>query len=147
MSNIRTMEEVVAGETESRAIQMRVLITFTGIAILLAGLGIYGLLSFAVSLRQQEFGIRIALGARQSDIFKMVLGQGAVLAGMGLALGLVLAYAAAKLLESLLAGVKPDDVATFSIAAVLCLTTALLGTLVPALRAVRVDPTAVMRAE
>ena len=85
------MEEIVAGETESRTVQMRVLITFTAIAILLAGLGIYGLLSFTVSLRQQEFGIRMALGARQGDIFKMVLRQGAVLAVAGLVPGLALA--------------------------------------------------------
>src|SRR5271165_3270367 len=147
ISNVRTVEEIVAGETESRTIQMRVLIIFTGVAILLAGLGIYGLLSFTVSLRQQEFGIRVALGARQGDIFKMVLRQGVVLAVAGLLPGLALAYLSARLLESLLAGVKPDDVVTFSFAAVLCLATTLLGTLVPALRAIRVDPTAVMRAE
>ena len=77
ISNVRTMEEVVAGETESRTIQMRVLVVFTGVAIVLAGLGIYGLLAFTVSMRQQEFGIRLALGAGQGDIFKMVLLQGA----------------------------------------------------------------------
>jgi putative ABC transport system permease protein len=147
VSNVRTMEEIVAGETDSRTIQMRVLIIFTGVAILLAGLGIYGLLSFTVSLRQQEFGIRMALGAGQGDIFKMVLRQGVVLAFAGLLPGLALAYLSARLLESLLAGVKPDDGLTFSFAAVLCLATTLLGTLVPALRAIRVDPTAVMRAE
>jgi hypothetical protein len=75
ISNIRTMEEVVAGETESRTIQMRVLVVFTGVAIVLAGLGIYGLLAFTVSMRQQEFGIRLALGAGHGDIFKMVLVQ------------------------------------------------------------------------
>jgi predicted permease len=147
ISNVRTMEEIVAGETESRTIQMRVLIIFTGVAILLAGLGIYGLLSFMVSLRQQEFGIRMALGARQGDIFKMVLRQGVVLALAGLLPGLALAYLSARLLESLLAGVKPDDALTFSFAAVLCLVTTLVGTLVPALRAIQVDPSAVMRAE
>jgi predicted permease len=147
ITNVRTMDEIVGGETESRTIEMRVLITFTAVAIVLAGLGIYGLLSFAVSMRQQEFGIRIALGARQGDIFKMVLGQGAIFAGAGLLVGLPLAYGAARLLESLLAGVKPADALTFSSAAGLCLITTLLGTLVPALRAVRTDPTAVMRAE
>jgi len=147
ISNVRTMEEIVAGETESRTIQMRVLITFTAVAILLAGLGIYGLLSFTVSLRQQEFGIRMALGARQGDIFKMVLRQGVVLAVAGLLPGLALAYLSARLLESLLAGVRPADALTFSAAAVLCLVTTLMGTLVPALRATRVDPTAVMRTE
>jgi putative ABC transport system permease protein len=147
ISNVRTMDEVVAGETESRTVQMRVLVVFTGIAILLAGLGIYGLLSFTVSMRQQEFGIRMALGARQGDIFKMVLGQGVVLALAGLLPGLALAYLAARLLQSLLAGVRPADALTFSTAAGLCLITALLGTLIPAVRAVHADPAAVMRAE
>ncbi len=147
ISNVRTMEEIVAGETESRTIQMRVLIMFTAVAILLAGLGIYGLLSFTVSLRQQEFGIRMALGARQGDIFKIVLRQGVALSVAGLLPGLALAYLSARLLESLLAGVRPADALTFSAAAVLCLVTTLMGTLVPALRAIRVDATAVMRSE
>jgi putative ABC transport system permease protein len=147
ISNIRTMEEIVAGETESRSVQTRVLMTFTGIAILLAGLGIYGLLSFTVSLRQQEFGIRMALGARQGDIFKMVLRNGAALAIAGLIPGLVLAYLSARWLQSLLAGVRPGDVTTFSVATGLCFAATLLGTLMPALRAIRVDPTTVMRAE
>jgi predicted permease len=147
ISDIRTMEDVVAGETESRTIQMRVLVVFTGVAIVLAGLGLYGLLAFTVSMRQQEFGIRIALGAGQGDIFTMVLRQGALLAVAGLLPGLALAYIAARLLQSLLAGVRPADALTFSAAAALCLITTLLGTLLPALRAVQADPTAVMRAE
>jgi predicted permease len=147
ISDVRTMADVVAGETESRTIQMRVLIVFTGVAILLAGLGIYGLLAFTVSMRQQEFGIRMALGAAHGHIFTMVLRQGAYLAMLGLLPGLALAYLAARLLESLLAGVQPADALTFSVAVGLCLITTLLGTLVPALRAVRADPSAVMRAE
>ncbi len=147
ISNIRTMDEIVTGETESRAIQMRVLTTFTAIAILLAGLGIYGLLSFTVSLRQQEFGIRMALGARHGDIFGLVLGQGARLAVAGLVPGVAVAYGVARWLGRLLAGVSPNDALTFSIAAGLCLITTLLGTVLPALRAIRVDPSAVMRVE
>ncbi len=147
ISDVRTMDEVVAGETESRTIQMRVLVVFTGVAIVLAGLGIYGLLAFTVSMRQQEFGIRLALGAGHGDIFRMVLIQGARLAVAGLLPGLVLAYVAARLMESLLAGVQPADALTFSTAAALCLITTLLGTLFPALRAVQADPTAIMRAE
>jgi predicted permease len=147
ISDIRTMSEIVAGETESRAVQTRVLASFTAIAVLLAGLGIYGLLSFTVSLRQQEFGIRMALGAGHSDIFRMVLRKGATLAVAGLIPGVVLAYIAARLLESLLAGVTPGDLTTFSLATGLCFAATLLGTLVPALRAVRVDPSSVMRAE
>ena len=147
ISNIRTMEDVLAGETESRTIQMRVLVVFTGVAIVLAGLGLYGLLAFMVSMRQQEFGIRLALGAGPGDLFKLVLFYGAKLAVAGLVPGLALAYVAARLLQSLLAGVEPADTLTFSAAAALCLITTLLGTLFPALRAVGADPTAVMRAE
>jgi ABC-type antimicrobial peptide transport system permease subunit len=147
ISNVRTIEEVVAGETESRTIQMRVLMVFTGVAIVLAGLGIYGLLAFTVSMRQQEFGIRVAMGAGHGDIFKMVLVQGVRLAVAGLVPGLALAYIAARLMESLLAGVRPADALTFSTAAAVCLITTLLGTLFPALRAVRADPAAIMRAE
>jgi ABC-type lipoprotein release transport system permease subunit len=89
----------------------------------------------------------MALGARQSDIFKMVLSRGAILAVRGLVPGLVLAYFAARWLESLLAGVKRGDLLTFSSATVLCITATLLRTVVPALRAIRLDPTTVMRAE
>jgi putative ABC transport system permease protein len=89
----------------------------------------------------------MALGARQGDIFKMVLEQGVVLAVAGLLPGLALAYIAARLLQSLLAGVRPADALTFSTAAAVCLITSLLGTLIPAIRAVRADPAAVMRTE
>jgi len=147
ISDVRTMEEIVAGETQSRSVQTRVLVTFTAIAVSLAALGIYGLLSFTVSLRSQEFGIRMALGARQGDIFRLVLKKGTVLTVAGLVPGLFLAYGAALWLESLLAGLRPGDVMTFSAATVLCFAAALLGTLIPALRAIGVDPTTVMRAE
>jgi hypothetical protein len=147
ISDVRMLEEIVAGETQSRAVQTRVLMTFTALAVLLAGLGIYGLLSFTVSLRQQEFGIRMALGARQGDIFALVLRKGTVLAIAGLVPGLLLAYGAGRLLESLLAGLKPADLLTFAAATLLCFCAVLLGTLVPALRAIRTDPTSVMRAE
>jgi len=147
ISNIRTMEEIVAGETESRAVQTRVLMTFTAVAVLLAALGIYGLLSFSVSLRQQEFGIRMALGAGKDDIFRLVLEKGAALVFAGLVPGLALACVAARWLQSLLAGVKPTDLLAFSIGTMVCVVAALVGTLLPAMRAVRVDPAAVMRAE
>jgi ABC-type antimicrobial peptide transport system permease subunit len=126
---------------------MRVLVAFTAVAIFLAGLGIYGLLSFAVTMRRQEFGIRMALGAQHRDIFGIVVRHGAILAIAGLVPGLALAYVAARLMDSLLAGIKPADALTFSSAAFLCLATAILGSVVPALRAVRVDPASVMRTE
>ncbi len=147
VGKVRTLETIVAGDTEPRAVQLRVLIAFTAVAIFLAGLGIYGLLSFAVTMRRQEFGIRMALGAQNKDIFGIVFRQGALLAVAGLIPGLALAYIAAKLMESLLAGIKPADSLTFSTAAILCFVTAILGALVPAFRATRVDPASVMRAE
>jgi putative ABC transport system permease protein len=147
ISDVRTMEEIVAGETQSRTVQTRVLMTFTVVALFLAALGIYGLLSFTVSLRQQEFGIRMALGAQQGDIFRLVLGRGAMLTLAGLIPGLVLAYLAGRWLQSLLAGLQPGDLMTFSVASALCFAAALIGTLIPAMRAVRVDPTSVMKAE
>jgi putative ABC transport system permease protein len=147
ISDVRTMGEIVAGETQSRAVQTRVLMTFTLVALFLAALGIYGLLSFTVSLRQQEFGIRMALGAQQADIFRLVLNKGAVLTIAGLVPGLVLAYMAGRWLQSLLAGLQPGDLMTFSVASALCFAAALVGTLIPAMRAVRVDPTSVMKAE
>lgn len=147
ISNVRMLDEIVADQTESRAVQVRVLVVFTAVAVLLAGLGIYGLLSFAVSLRQQEFGIRMALGARRGDIFGIVLRQATALALVGLLFGLALAYCSARVLQSLLAGIKPGDAATFTLAAVTCFVTMLLGSVVPAIRAVRVDPTTVMRVE
>jgi len=147
ISDVRTMDEIVAGETQSRAVQTRVLMTFTAVAVFLAALGIYGLLSFTVSLREQEFGIRMALGAQQGDIFRMVLSKGAVLTLSGLIPGWLLAYMSGRWLQSLLAGLKPWDILMFSVASALCFAAASIGTLIPAMRAVRVDPTSVMKAE
>jgi predicted permease len=147
ISDVRTMDEIVAGETQSRAVQTRVLMTFTAVAVFLAALGIYGLLSFTVSLREQEFGIRMALGAQQGDIFRMVLSKGAVLTLSGLIPGWLLAYMSGRWLQSLLAGLKPGDIFTFSVASALCFAAASIGTLIPAMRAVRVDPSSVMKAE
>ncbi|HXW17126.1 MAG TPA: ABC transporter permease [Candidatus Acidoferrales bacterium] len=147
ISKVSTMEDIFAGETESRTVQIRVLVTFTAVAILLAGLGIYGISAFAVSMRQQEFGIRIALGAQSSDILGMVLRQAAALAATGLLAGTVLAWGAGRMLENLLAGVRPTDALTFAIAAGVCVLTALTGAMMPAMRAVKIDPVSVMRTE
>lgn len=147
ISNVRTMEQILGEETQSRSVQITVLVIFTALAIVLSGLGIYGLLSFTVWLRQQEFGIRMALGAARSDVSRLVLRQAAKLTVLGLVPGLLLAALAGRLLESLLAGVKPSDTLTFTAAATVCLVTAVLGALGPASRATRVDPSTVMRAE
>lgn len=147
IANVQTMAEIVGDETATRAVQVKVLGAFALVAFLLAGVGIHGLLSFAVSQRTQEIGVRIALGAQSSDIVTLIMGRSAVLAFLGIAAGLGLAYASGRAMESLLAGVHPGDPATFSIAIGLCLLMALLGSLLPTLRAVRVDPISAIRME
>jgi putative ABC transport system permease protein len=147
ISNVRTMAEIVADQTASRAVQVRVLGAFALIAFLLAAVGIHGLLGFTVSQRSQEFGLRMALGARQGAIVGMVMRQALVLALGGIIPGIALAYAAGRGMEALLAGVKPGDAASFLAAALLCLLMTLAGSLLPVLRAVRVPPSTVFRGE
>jgi predicted permease len=147
VSDVRTMTQIVEQETASRSAQVRVLSVFAAIAFLLAGVGIHGLLSFAVSRRAQEIGVRIALGAQSSSIVKMVVWQGMLLALAGLVPGVALAYAAGRAMQALLAGVQPGDAPTFLAAAGLCLLMTILGCLFPTLRAVRVNPITAIRAE
>jgi len=147
VSDVRTMEQIVEGETASRRVQLSVLGTFAGVAFALAAIGIYGLLSFAVSQRVQEIGVRVALGARRADILKLVLGNVARLACCGTALGILLALAAGRSLSALLAGVAPTDPLALSAAAGLALAMTLFGSLLPALRALRVDPAIALRNE
>ncbi len=147
VSEVRTMAQIVEAETASRSAQVRVLSVFAAIAFLLAGVGIHGLLSFAVSRRAQEIGVRIALGAQPGTIVRMVLRQGVLLAAAGVLPGVALAYAAGRAMQALLAGVQPGDAPTFLAATGLCVLMTLLGCLFPALRAVRVDPITAIRAE
>jgi len=108
---------------------------------------IHGLLSFAVSQRSREIGVRVALGATPFDILSMVLRQAAFVAVAGVLPGAIQAYQAGQAMQALLAGVKPNDPATFLAAAALCLAMTLFGSLLPAWRAVRVDPISALRAE
>jgi len=103
--------------------------------------------AFTVSARSREIGGRIALGAKSRDILAMVLGRSAVLALIGVTIGTAVAYAAARSMQSLRAGVEPDNIAVFAAAVALSLVMALAGTILPAWRAVRVDPLAATRAE
>jgi ABC-type antimicrobial peptide transport system permease subunit len=147
ISDVRTMETIVEGQTASRAVQLRVLGAFAIVAFFLAAVGIHGLLSFAVSQRRQEIGVRIALGAQRSDILSMVVWRGVLLAAAGVIPGVALAYAAARMMEALLVGVQPGDAATFLTVVVLAVVMSLAGSLLPALRALRVDPMTAIRAE
>ena len=147
VSDVRPLSEIVETETAPRRVQVRVLGAFAGLALLLAGIGIHGLLAFTVSSRRPEIGVRLALGATREDVLGLVLRHGLRLGATGAALGLALAFAAGRGLEALLAGVSPRDLATFLAAAGVAVSTALLGSLLPAVRATRVDPLTVMRAE
>ena len=147
VSDVRTMQDVVELQTASRSVQVRVLGAFAAIAFLLAAIGIHGLLSFAVSQRNQEIAVRMALGAAAGDILGMVLRQGVWVAAAGVLPGLALAYAAGHAMQALLAGVQPGDALTFLSTAGLCLVMTLSGCLLPALRAVRIDPMTAIRTE
>ena len=147
ISNVRTMSEIVAEETASRVTQLRLLGAFSGIALLIAALGIHGLLAFTVAKRSQELGVRRALGAQVGEIIGLVLREGLMLALIGTVIGVAVAYAAARGMSALLFGVRPADPSTIAVAVVLCLATAVAGCLRPAMSAARVDPLEALRAE
>ncbi|RPJ75676.1 MAG: ABC transporter permease, partial [Acidobacteria bacterium] len=147
IAGIRDLTDVVADDTAPRSVQVRVLAGFAAVAILLAGIGIHGLLAFTITQRQQEFGVRMVLGARPADILQLVLRQGAVLAVAGVTAGLALAYAVGRSLQALLFGVSPADPVTFVATLAMGLLMTLAGSLWSAVRASRVDPLTVMRVE
>ena len=147
ITDVRPMTDIIDLQTVSRAVQVRVLAGFALVAFLLAAIGIHGVLSFAVSQRTPEIGVRIALGAQRHDILGMVMKQGVLMVGAGLLPGLLLAYYAGRSLETLLMGVEPADGPTFAAVTGLTLLMAVAGTLLPTLRALRVDPIKAIRAE
>lgn len=147
ISSVRTLAEIVDTNTAPRSVQVRIIGAFAALALLLAGIGIHGLLSFTVSNRLSEIAVRVALGAQPRDILRIILRQSTLLAALGVVLGVALAYAAGHAMQALLVGVTPGDAATFLGAAALCFLMAIAGSLVPSLRAIRVDPIAAIRAE
>ena len=147
LSDIQTLEQLVDGDLASRVTQLRVLGAFAGVALVLGGIGIHGLLAFAVSARVREIGIRMALGARRADVVAMIAKRSLSLSAVGVGAGTVLAYISGRWLQSLLVGGSPADGTTFAVAAALAAATAIAGSLRPALRAARVDPVTVIRLE
>ena len=145
LARIRTLRDVVDTQTAPRVTQLRVLQAFALLSLLLAGIGIHGLLAYAVSERRAEIGLRVALGAKRSSILTLILGQGVWLATLGVVLGAVVAYVAGQQMRALLAGIGPADPATFAAAGGVALLMTLAGSLLPALRALRVDASLVMR--
>jgi putative ABC transport system permease protein len=141
------MTEVVAGETATRRAQLAVIAALAAVALLLAGVGIHGLLAYTVSQRSQEIGVRLALGAQPRGIGGLVVREGLVLACLGIVIGLGAAYGAARALSALLFGVSPADPTTLLAAGGLALLMTGAGSLMPAWRAVRMSPMSAMRAE
>ncbi len=144
---VRTMQELVDDSISTRRLTLVLLGIFSALALILAAIGIYGVMAYSVALRTQEIGIRMALGAQRQDVLRLVLGQGARIAFFGVALGLVAAAALARLLSSLLFSVSASDPVTFAAVAVLLVAVALLACYIPARRALRVDPIIALRYE
>jgi predicted permease len=147
MARVATLSMLVDDSMTQPRFSMLTLGAFGVLALVLASIGIYGVISYLVSQRTQEIGIRLALGASGRDVFGMVIGQGARLAGLGIAIGLVAALGVTRLMAGYLYGVGPTDPLTFGAVAVLLIGVALLACYVPARRAMRVDPIVSLRDE
>jgi len=146
-SHVATMDQVIAESNTRQNFNTLLLTVFAAIALLLAAVGIYGLMSYAVEQRTQEIGIRMALGANQGKIMQLVLGQGVRLAVMGTVAGLAAAYGLTRLLGKFLYGVKAGDPLAFSIVAAILIAVTLLAAFIPTRRAMRVDPMVALRQE
>jgi putative ABC transport system permease protein len=146
-AKIQSIEEVLSDEVAAPRLYTVLLGAFAGMAMLLASIGIYGLVSYSVTLRTREIGIRMALGAERAGILRMVLAQGAGLAVVGVAVGLVASLALTRLIAGLLFGVTATDPATLISISALLVAVAVVASLVPARRATRVDPMIALRAE
>jgi putative ABC transport system permease protein len=147
IANVRTYDEILDEDVVQRRLGASLVAAFAGLALLLASLGVYGILSYFVAQHTSEIGVRMALGASRRDIFSLVLGKGMGLAIAGVGLGLLGALALTRLVSSLLYGVGAADPATFAAAAGLLATLALLACYLPARRAIKVDPMVAIRYE
>jgi putative ABC transport system permease protein len=145
--SIKPMEEMMAAATAERRFSMMLFGIFAALALALAGVGIYGVMAYTVAQRTHEIGIRIALGARVTDVLKMIVGQATRLALIGVGVGLTLAFALTRLMSSLLFGVSATDPLTFAAISVMLTAVALLASYIPARRATRVDPMVALRYE
>jgi putative ABC transport system permease protein len=142
-----TLEQLLDRSTSARRFNLFLLGSFAALAMLLAGVGLYGLISYTTAQRTHEIGIRMALGAQSSDVLRLVIGQGMKLALAGIAIGLAASWGLTRLMESLLFGVTPTDPLTFAGVSLLLLSVALVACWVPARRATKVDPLTALRIE
>ena len=145
IAEMKTMERVVSESVSRRRFQMFIISVFAGVALLLAAIGIYGVVSYSVTERTNEIGIRLALGAERRDVFRLVLKQGMIPAVTGVSIGLVAAFALARLIRSLLFEVSATDPATLAVIPVVLTIVALLACWIPARRATKVDPMIALR--
>jgi putative ABC transport system permease protein len=145
--NVSTMEQIVSQSVGARRFSMLLLTVFAMVALALASLGIYGLMSYAVAQRTREIGVRMALGARSGNVISLVIGHGIKLALTGVALGLVASVALTSAIKSMLFGVSATDPTTFALIALLLLLVALLACWLPARHAAKVDPVEALRCE
>jgi putative ABC transport system permease protein len=147
LARVNTMDALVSASVGQRKLSMILLGIFSAVAVLLASIGIYGVMSYSVTQRTRELGIRMALGAARTRVLALVVGQGMALAGVGVAVGLVAALGLTRLLRAQLFGVGATDPSTFAFVSVLLAVIALAATLIPAMRATRVDPVVALRDE
>jgi predicted permease len=145
--NVQTMEAVLATSLAPRRLSMILLGVFAGLALVLACVGIYGVISYLVGQRTREIGVRIALGAQRGDVLRLVLGQGARMALLGVAIGIAAALVLTRLMSRLLFGVSPTDPLTFTWVAIVLMAVALAACYIPARRAMSVDPIDALRHE
>jgi putative ABC transport system permease protein len=145
--DVKTLDELFAGSVAPRRFIMLLVTLFSAFALVLAALGIYGVVSYSVNERTREIGIRMALGARRGEVLGLIVAQGLVLALIGIAAGLAGAYAVTRAMTGLLYGVRPMDPLTLAAVSSLLMAVALVATLVPARRASRIDPTVALRYE
>ncbi|MCI0390041.1 MAG: FtsX-like permease family protein [Acidobacteria bacterium] len=145
--NLKTMEQVIAEATAGRRLNVLVLGILASLALALAAVGIYGVLVYLVTQRSREIGIRMALGAQQIDVLKLVVRQGMAMALIGVAIGLIGAFALTRLMKELLYDVSATDPMTFVVIAMLLTLVSLLACWIPARRSVKVDPMIALRCE
>jgi predicted permease len=143
--NVTSMDEVLDTSLASRRFSANLVAGFAGVALLLASIGIYGLLAYMVGQRSREIGLRLALGAQRADILRLVLGKGVVLAGLGIVIGVIFSASTASTMASLLYGVRPHDPAVFLIVPLLLFAIAVLASYLPARRATKVNPMIALR--
>src|SRR5262249_44188165 len=145
--DFEAMDSIVADSIASQRFAMILLAVFAGLALLLATIGIYGVLSYVVGQRTHEMGIRMALGAQKADVLRLIVRQGADMVFIGLGVGLVAALFLTRLMSAMLFGVSQTDVLTFIAVCVVLTVIGFFAIVIPALRATRVDPTVALRYE